>query len=193
MYLYLFVSELIQGCKPTWLSGSIADDNAIVQGALNEWHRISVIEHPKSALQPGPYPDTGCPLPLGRAFALQYQARDPDGTARHPWRICYAFTLNEMHSGDYESFHFSICRRPGLFTQNVLLSMHIAPKTHGEPMTRVTLFNNRMQQYRIGQEPEKTTFETEPDRLEAIKQHFGLGNIPADAESVIRRKGLSLS
>lgn len=176
-------------CTKVWN----ADDGAIVKGALNEWHRIAVTEHPASALAPSPYAGQGCPLPLGRAYALQYQTRDPEGQPLFDWRVCYAFTLNEMHSSDYESLHFAICRRPGLFTQNVLMALHLPPANEGEPMTRLTLFNDRLQEHRLGQDPIKSVFRSEAERIEALQKRFGLGNLREDAEAIVKRKCLSVS
>lgn len=59
-------------------------------------------------------------------------------------------------------------------------------------MRRITLFNDRMQEHRLGQEPIKTVFNTEKGRIEALRTKFGLGDLRNDAEDVIRRKGLAL-
>ena len=98
-----------------------------------------------------------------------------------------------MHASDYQLLHYAICHiKPGLFTQNLLGSLHLAPFNEGEPMRRITLFNDRMQEHRLGREPVKTVFSTEKERTEALRTKFGLGDLRKDAEDVIRRKGLAL-
>lgn len=121
-------------------------------------------EHPNSALRPEPYAGQGYPSPLVEEYALQYQARDKYGKPEYAWRICYAFTLTELHSSDYEALHYAICRQPGLLTGNVLMALHVAPAKEEESMTRLTLFNDRMLEHRHGGEPVKTVFANEAER-----------------------------
>lgn len=153
-----------------------------------------MLPHPKSALESAPSTAQGCKLPAGQAFALEYQTRDTSGKPLFDWRVCYAFSLEEMHTGDYEMLHYAICHKPKmLFTQNLLMSLHRPPQKDGEPMTRVTLYNDRMQEHRLGQDPIKTVFTSEAERIKALKEVFGLGNLRDDAEAVTKRKGLSFS
>jgi arylamine N-acetyltransferase len=61
-----------------------------------------------------------------------------------------------------------------------------------QPLGKLTIFNEKLQKRLPGAEPEKTTIKTEKERLRILREQFGLGDIPDDAESVVRHKGFAL-
>ena len=60
------------------------------------------------------------------------------------------------------------------------------------PLGKLTLFNDTLRRYIPGCEVEEIKLETEAERLRVLREEFGLGNLPSDAEATIREKGLAL-
>lgn len=70
-----------------------------VNGFLRDWHRITMVRHPQSALSHEVEPSLdGMTAPEGYTYALEWQARNPDGTPEKPWAIQYMFTTMELYT-----------------------------------------------------------------------------------------------
>ena len=61
-----------------------------------------------------------------------------------------------------------------------------------QPLGKLTIFNEKLQKRLPGAEPEKTTIQTEKERLRTLREEFGLGDIPDGAEITIGDKGFAL-
>ena len=65
--------------------------------------------------------------------------------------------------------------------------------SNDEPLGKLSLENDTLKRYIPGREVEVTKLETEAERLRVLREEFGLGNLPPDAEATIRKKCLGLA
>ena len=61
-----------------------------------------------------------------------------------------------------------------------------------QPLGKLTIFNEKLQKRLPGIEAEKTTIQTEKERLRILREQFSLGDIPDAAETIICDKGFAL-
>jgi hypothetical protein len=88
---------------------SLTEMHHEVEGALNEYHRISTIHQPGSSLE-----DEGTASEsefrtassLQQNYCLQIQARQPDGTPLHEWRVSYMFSSKEARTDEYAACRY---------------------------------------------------------------------------------------
>jgi arylamine N-acetyltransferase len=77
--------------------------------------------------------------------------------------------------------------------ENVISSRHIE-HSETEPLGKVTLFNAFMTtKSRAGTEEEVAQLTSEKERIHTLQDKFGLGDLPPEAESNIRKQGLALA
>ena len=97
-------------------------------------------------------------------------------------------------SHSFATLHFRTCHAHEGFTSAVKASLLLLTSdSPAAPLGKLTLFNDTLRRYFPGQEVEEIRLQTEADRLRVLREEFGLGNLPLDAEATIRKKGLALA
>lgn len=104
-----------------------------------------------------------------------------------------SFGSDMAYIDSYAALHYATCAKADWFLDNVMLARYLQPNgTSSGPLGRVTMFNDKMR-HRLPDEAEKvTTFATEGERLSALRDVFGLRDLPENAEETIRTKSVSL-
>jgi hypothetical protein len=89
--------------------------------------------------------------------------------------------------------HYGVSRLTKLFTENVLACGYVE-HSEEEPLGKMTLFNGSMKvRSRVGVEEEIIKFTSEKERIQALQDKFGLSNLPSEAESNIKKRGIALA
>lgn len=91
--------------------------------------------------------------------------------------------------GSFAMLHYAVSNRSALFSRNLVLAIYTQPENSEKPLGLTTLFNDTLKIKTYGKPPRTIKFSTERERIEAIKQFFGIGNLPSDAEQVVKSKG----
>ena len=86
--------------------------------------------------------------------------------------------------------HLAVSTKSWLFTHNVLAARYMPAEKEGDPLGMITLFRNTIKIRKHGAQEQVITLNTEAERIAAIKEHFGIHNLPPDAEKIIRSKGI---
>jgi hypothetical protein len=80
---------------------SFSGSREAVNGFLRDWHRLTMVRHPQTVLEHDNEPSLdGLTAPEGYTYALEWQARNPDGTPEKPWAIQYMFTTVELYTAE---------------------------------------------------------------------------------------------
>ncbi|KAJ2932443.1 hypothetical protein H1R20_g4671, partial [Candolleomyces eurysporus] len=152
----------------------VAGDESIVMGVgPSEEHRLIRAPLPQSSLSTSLSSD----VPKGQDLWFM-QVRDkktPDG-AYGPWMRVYRFSELEYFPTDYADGSFVVAQsQKGIFAEQVLCVKHFVDEQNPEYLYRIVVAGNRVTKQVSGKETEiLRTFASEQDRVDALKEIFGI-------------------
>ncbi|KAJ2916668.1 hypothetical protein MD484_g3769, partial [Candolleomyces efflorescens] len=98
-----------------------------------------------------------------------------DGTFG-PWKRMYRFSELEFFLADYTDGSFVVAQsQVGIFAEQILCVKYFVDEEHPEHLYRMVVAGNRVTKQVPGLEPEVLrTFDSEQDRMDALREIFGL-------------------
>ncbi|KAK1235609.1 hypothetical protein PQX77_001162 [Marasmius sp. AFHP31] len=164
----------------------LEDGATAVGGTSSETFRLSKGPHPKSVLgaplkvhlilnidsSRSFYPEN--PAALSWILAVQHQ-KDPSGPPA-PWKVLFSFSETEFFQSDFEQASYFVATHPegNLFLQQVVCVRYVYLDDKKEDLGYTTLWGNLTRQHMGAQTRDLPKIKTEEERLERIREFYGV-------------------